>query len=259
MSLCGFPTHEAHNRDRIASIEWTSLVLTLVLAESSIELVPKEIARERTVLSWAKRKAKEPQNLILDQSYHHYAILRLGRNAVGRGRPDIAHFSLLTALGSPLNMENKLRCFIHTRDDIVINVNPRARLPRNTDRFTSLLELLYQDSVVPAKGTPLMSLKHQTLPDLLKETSSGEIVALTRMGVQKRMESVASELADARSPVVLVGGFPFGHFSRKTSSASSQQYSIDTRPLEAWTVVGRAVYDFEKAIGLERFPNQTSP
>lgn len=229
------------------------MVLTLVLAESSIELVPNEIVHHKTILGWAKRKEKDPQSLVLDQSYHHSAILRLGRSGVGRGRPDIAHFSLLLALGSPLNKENELRCFIHTRDNHVITVNPQARLPRNTDRFTSLLEQLYKDSVVPASGTPLMSLKRESLPDLLKDLSSQSVVALTRAGPQENMEFVVSELAKMRNPVVMVGGFPVGHFSRNTMSLASQAYCIDKRPLEAWTVASRTIYDYEKAIGLDRF------
>ena len=229
------------------------MVLTLVLAESSIELVPNEIVHHKAILSWAKRKEKDPRSLILDQSYHHSAILRLGLSGAGRGRPDIAHFSLLLAQGSPLNKESELRCFIHTRDNHVITVNPQARLPRNTDRFASLLEQLYKDSVVPVSGTPLMSLKRENLRDLLKDVSSQLVVALTRAGSPENMEVVASELAKVRNPVVMVGGFPVGHFSRNTMSLASQAYCIDNRPLEAWTVVSRTIYDYEKAIGLERF------
>ncbi len=215
--------------------------------------MPNEIAGHKTVLSAARRKKKEPRKIILDQSYHHSAILRLGQSGVGRGRPDIAHFSLLLALGSPLNAENKLRCYVHTRDDYVITVNPSARLPRNTDRFTSLLEQLYEESVVPSSGAPLMSLKRESLQELLDETSSDLVVALTTRGTAKPMEGVASELAKARKPIVLVGGFPTGHFSRKTIESSSRKYRIDQRPLEAWTIVARAVYDYEKTIGLARF------
>jgi len=229
------------------------LVLTLVLAESSIELVPNEITDHKSVLALARRKNKDPHRLILDQSYHHSAILRLGRSGIGRGRPDIAHFSLLLALGSPLNSDGDLRCFVHTRDDHIITVNPQARLPRNTDRFTSLLEQLYEESVVPSSGAPLMSLRTGSLPRLLSELSSDLVVALTTQGAPKPMETVASEMANAAKPVALVGGFPVGHFSLKTIEASSRKYRIDHRPLEAWTVVARAVYDYEKIIGLERF------
>jgi rRNA small subunit pseudouridine methyltransferase Nep1 len=227
-------------------------VLTLVLAESSIELVPKEIIGQGSVKSSAKRKGKDVHELILDQSYHHSAILRLGQTGPARGRPDITHFSLLQALGSPLNIENELQCFVHTRDDHVITVNSRARLPRNTDRFTSLLEQLYRDEVVPSSGTPLLSHKVQSLQNLLADQSSDQVVALTTKGTPKTLESVATELTKAKKPVILIGGFPRGHFSNETLRLSTRQYRIDKRQLEAWTVVGRAIYDYERAIGLKR-------
>ena len=229
------------------------MVLTLVLAESAIELVPNEIADHKTVLGTARRKKKDPRRLMLDQSYHHSAILKLGRAGIGRGRPDIAHFSLLVALGSPLNLEDKLRCFVHTRDNHVITINPRARLPRNTDRFTSLLEQLYEESVVPKSGTPLMSLKHESLHDLIRGISSDSVIAMTTQGNPRPLESVSLELASIKKTTVLIGGFPTGHFSKKTIEESSRQYRIDRRQLEAWTVVARTVYDYEKAIGLKRF------
>ncbi|HEX4921242.1 MAG TPA: 16S rRNA methyltransferase [Candidatus Bathyarchaeia archaeon] len=229
-----------------------SLTLTLVLAESSIELVPNEIVGHPSVRAHAVRKQKDPAELILDQSYHHAAILKLGHSA-GRGRPDIAHFSLLTALGSPLNLDQKLRCFIHTRDDQAITVDPSARLPRNTDRFTSLLEQLYKEKVVPKMGTPLMSMKKQAIQGLLRQLSADLVVALTVNGSPKEMNAVADELSQAKNPVLLVGGFPVGDFSPSTLRLSSRQYRIDRRLLEAWTVVGRAIYDYEKCIGLRRF------
>jgi rRNA small subunit pseudouridine methyltransferase Nep1 len=228
-------------------------LLTLILAESSIELVPNEIAGHPAILKSARRKKKDPHDLILDQSHHHSAILQLGTSGVGRGRPDIVHFSLLLALGSPLNADNQLSCFVHTRDDHVITVSPRARLPRNTDRFTSLLEQLYEASVVPTSGPALLRLKRESLTSLLSKISSDNVVALTTLGLPKQMETVAEGLRKAERPVVLVGGFPTGHFSDQAMSLASEKIRIDRRRLEAWTVVGRAVYDYENAIGVRRF------
>src|SRR5207244_12026570 len=118
-------------------------MLTLILAESSIELVPNEIRGHPAILKSAERKKKDPRQLILDQSYHHSAILRLGKPGIGRGRPDIVHFCLLLALGSPLNSHNQLTCFLHTRHDHVITSDPCLRLPRNTNRFNALLSNTY--------------------------------------------------------------------------------------------------------------------
>ena len=227
-------------------------MLTLILAESAIELVPNEIAGHSAILKWAERKKKDPRRLILDQSYHHSAILSLGKSGVGRGRPDIVHFCLLLALGSPLNLDNQLSCFVHTRDDHVITIDPRARLPRNTDRFTALIEQLYQESVVPSSGPPLMKLRKESLKDLLSKISPDNVVALTTVGSPKPMDEVAMGLGQAKRPALLVGGFPVGHFSGKTMNLASDRFRIDRRRLEAWTVVGRAIYDYERAIGIER-------
>ena len=98
-----------------------------------------------------------------------------------------------------------------------------------------------------------MSLKQETLPKLLNEISSDNAVALTTQGSPKPMEMVADELKKDQRPIVLVGGFPLGHFSSQTIDASSATYRIDRRRLEAWTAVGRAIYDYERAIGLKRF------
>ena len=228
-------------------------MLTLILAESSIELVPNEITGHPAILKWAERKKKDPHQLILDQSYHHSAILGLGKSGIGRGRPDIVHFCLLLALGSPLNSDNQLTCFVHTRDDHVITIDPRVHLPRNTDRFTALIEQLYQSSVVPSSGPPLMKLRRESLKDLLSKISSDSIVALTTLGLPKPMEAVAAGLREMKRPVLIVGGFPAGHFSDQTMKLASGKFRIDRRRLEAWTVVGRAVYDYERAIGIERF------
>ena len=223
------------------------MVLSLVLAESSIELVPNELVHHPAILKWAQRKRRDPGALVLDQTYHHSAILRLRARGSGRGRPDITHFSLLLALGSPLNLTGGLRCYVHTRDNNIIRIDPKTRLPRNTDRFTSLLEQLYQERVVPPNGRPLLSIKPGHIGDLLDEIS-GSVVALTTRGHPKRMEEIASRLAEHDNPVLLVGGFPKGHFSSETLSKAQESYQVYSQGLEAWTVVARAIYDYERAI-----------
>jgi rRNA small subunit pseudouridine methyltransferase Nep1 len=223
------------------------LILSLILAESSIELVPNELVHHPAILKWAKRKRKDPHSLILDQTYHHSAILRLGLRGSGRGRPDIAHLSLLLALGSPLNLSGGLRCYVHTRDNNIIEVDSKARLPRNTDRFTSLLEQLYQERVVPPTGRPLLSIKPGSIGNLIDEIS-GATIALTSKGLPKRMDEVASRLAEHHNPALLVGGFPKGNFSKDTLAKAKESYRIHDQGLEAWTVVARVIYDYERAI-----------
>ena len=62
-----------------------------------------------------------------------------------RGRPDIVHFTLLEALGSPLNLEGLLKIYVHTYSGYVIDVRPEVRLPRDCNRFSGLMEQLFQE------------------------------------------------------------------------------------------------------------------
>lgn len=224
------------------------MALSLVLAESSIELVPNELVHHPSILNSARRKGRNARELILDQSYHHAAILLLGPSGARRGRPDIAHMSLLAALGSPLSLEGGLQSYVHTRNEMIITIDPKTRLPKNTDRFTSLLEQLYRQKKLPLSGRPLLTLKSGSVTNLLGEVSGDIVIALTTEGTLTTMSTVAAKLADHDKPVLLVGGFPRGHFSREVKSATNESYRIGRHSLEASTVVARAIYDYEKAL-----------
>ena len=232
------------------------MTLTLVLAESSIELVPYEIAGHPSVVATARRKKMNPRKLVLDQTYHHGAILKLPEHGVGRGRPDIVHSCLLLALASPLNMEGKLQCFVHTRDDHAITIQANARLPRNSERFTSLLEQLYEKSRVPPTGPALMAIERSSLKQLLEKAKPEAVIALTSQGVKLSMEDVARKAVRSSDPAFLIGGFGHGHFSQKTLRLAPDKYCIDSRSLEASTVVSRAIYDYEKAVRLKRYASE---
>ena len=221
------------------------MALTLVFAESAIETVPNEIAGHPAILNWAHRKRKDPRHLILDQNYHFAAMQKLGRAGQGRGRPDIVHFCLLLTLGSPLNMHGALQCYVHTVDDRIIKVDPKARLPRNSDRWVSLLEQLYEEKVVPPMGPALLTLTRGTVTGLLDEVKPDLVIALTTQGELKSMEEVGRRLAAHKRPVLLIGGFPEGHFSKMTIERVNESYRVDRRRLEAWTVVARAIYEYE--------------
>ncbi len=129
----------------------------------------------------------------------------------------------------------------------------QARVSGKTSRFGSLLEKLYEDSVVPSSGNPLMSLSREPLQTLIQRQRLDKVIALSTQGTDRPLETVANELPLSERPAVLIGGFPEGNFSQQTTRLTSQMYRIDKRRLEAWTVVSRTIYDYEKSVGLRRF------
>lgn len=54
-------------------------------------------------------------------------------------RPDITHQCLLMLLDSPLNRAGLLQVYIHTCNNVLIEVNPQTRIPRTFKRFAGLM------------------------------------------------------------------------------------------------------------------------
>jgi len=228
-------------------------LLNLILAESALETIPEKLWKHPSIQKYAKIRRKHLRFVVLDRSYHHRAMKSLDQNAK-RGRPDIVHFALLEALGSPLNKEGLLQVYVHTLNDYVITVNPETRLPRNYGRFVSLTEQLFEYGRVPPQPAEnaLLLLKRKTLPQLIQEIKPSYVLAFSRVGKPCTLEEAVSRLSSVNKPVVIVGGFPHEHFSSTTVRLANDVVSIDPDMLETWTVTSRIIYEYERAISLPK-------
>ncbi len=228
--------------------------LTLIIAEAALELVPREIWHHELVKKHARKRGKKPWEIILDKSLHYRAMLNLPQHHK-RGRPDIVHFCLLEALGSPLNKRGLLRVFVHTIDNRVISVDPATRIPRHYYRFVGLMEqLLVEGRVPPGSEKPLMRCERMTFPQLLEELGievsvlmheSGERVGLGELG-----RWLSEEMLRGRRVAVVVGGFPHGDFTEETLSCVDRRVSIFDEVLDSWVVTSRVLAAVELALGV---------
>jgi rRNA small subunit pseudouridine methyltransferase Nep1 len=221
-------------------------MLHIVLVEAALETVPPEMLRHPSVRRNAKRRGKRPEETLLNRSLHHSAMDRLPESHK-RGRPDIVHLCLLEALGAPLNAEGRLRVWIHTFGGYVIEVSPRARLPRDCNRFNGLVEqLLIEGRVPPGEEEPLMTLRRMGLGALLEEIGASRTFALTSHGEPSGLEDVCHSLAQEKAPVVMIGAFPHGPMRDETLSFADEAVSIYPEALDAWVVASRLIYEFER-------------
>lgn len=60
----------------------------------------------------------------------HASILKKLKKDPTQFRPDILHQCLLTLLDSPLNKAGHLQIYIHTTQNVLIQVSPHVRIPR---------------------------------------------------------------------------------------------------------------------------------
>jgi len=181
-------------------------MLTVVIAEAELELVPGEALNESCVVASARKRGKRPEEILLDSSYHHNAeVCRSGR----RGRPDIVHITLQVLQESLLNQLGGMKVFLHTRNDEVIHVSREARLPKNYNRFCGLIEQLFKERTIKTEeGRELLRLEHKGIDELLGELN-GEKVLLHPQGGPLSGHSRGEDI------VAVIGGFPRGDFQRE--------------------------------------------
>ncbi len=224
--------------------------LHIVIAEAALELIPKEIRGHPSVIKHAKKRKKKPGEILLDVSYHYYAMKNLDEKWK-RGRPDIIHTTLLQILGSPANLEGHLETYIHTINDKVIYIKPETRLPRNYLRFTGLMEQLLVEGKVPPKSeNPLMWVEEKKLSQLISEIRSSKTVLLTTEGEQYTPRKLARILANEEKPILIIGGFPHGTFREETLQLADIKACIYPKPLDTWVVASLVIhaYELEKKI-----------
>ncbi|MDG6914249.1 MAG: ribosome biogenesis protein [Nitrososphaerota archaeon] len=219
-------------------------MLSFVLAEAALELVPREIWRHPAVASDAKRRGKEPGRVLLDRSFHHSAMARLSEPGK-RGRPDLVHEALLSVTGTPLYLEGGVKVWVHTCGGMAVEIAEKTRVPKNYIRFRGLIE----EALAGESEGRLVRVRVAGIKELIRGLRPEKVFGLSVLGRKGTVEWLAAEVAALKAPAVVVGGFPRGHFSEETMATIDELVRIDPTPLEAHVVAARVVYEIEKAEG----------
>ena len=167
-------------------------MLSLIVAESALELVPKEIQQHNSVISHSKKLGKKPSEILLDNSWH-FAAMKGIKNEIKRGRPDLVHFSLLEACSIPLYYEKKISVYVHTIEDKVIFIGDEVHLPKSYHRFAGLIEKLYSEKVIRVEGKVLLEMKEMNFVQLIDKIKPKRIIGLSTKGVLSSCEEVAKK------------------------------------------------------------------
>jgi rRNA small subunit pseudouridine methyltransferase Nep1 len=227
--------------------------VSLIMAETALELVPRELYWHTSVRNHAQRLGKNVSEILLDRSFHHSAM-NSGqfKMAWKRGRPDITHFALQEALSTPLYLDGLLDVYIHTIDNNVIKVGPDLRVPKSYFRFEGVIMKLFRDRSIRDKGDRILLELHDniTFENLINNMiGSNNVVGLTSIGAQSTADQIVfrncSKSKNA-SCTFVIGGFPKGHFSECTSKLFHHSYSIGRYALESHVVIARILYECEK-------------
>ncbi|MDX1595594.1 MAG: ribosome biogenesis protein [Nitrosopumilaceae archaeon] len=220
-------------------------MISLILAESSIELVPNEIQNHPSVKSHAKKMSKKTSDIFLDNSWH-FAAMKGMKHELKRGRPDLVHFAALEATTIPLFFENKLNFYIHTINDQIIYFENNVRIPKSYHRFEGLFAKLFSEKSVSFGSKKLLEIKEKSFSELIDEINPSKLIGLSSSGKLSSCENIA-KILDNNSCIV-VGGFQKGDFSNSIKNQFDEFYSIDKTSLESHVVISRMLYEYEKTV-----------
>ena len=221
-------------------------MLTLVLAEAEIELMPAELTRHPAVIAHARRRKKPPTQILLDSNYDHSAMISIPEGQ-RRGRPDIAHLFLLITLESILNKKGQLQIIVHTRNNMMITIDPKTRIMRNYERFLGLLEALFEKQVVPDERHPLLTLQQNiSLNKIIEHVQADIVIIFSKDGTPIILAEYFKELNKQKKHHLLcvIGGFPSGEFHTDLNTITTTNLSLYPEMIPAWTVASEILVNY---------------
>lgn len=234
-------------------------MLTILLVDAELERVPASITGHPQVGTSAKKAGTRAGRMLLDASLHHAAMRKL-EDAGRRGRPDLIHVFLLTALESPVNHAGHLRILVHTRENYLLRIDPTTRLVRNFNRFCGLIEQLFETGKVPPEA-PLLTLEPNWTPAAIADlVHPDRTVILDETGTRTNPWDVFGPADAARNVLAIVGGFPSGSY--RSPLPPGERVGFGARLLTVWTVAAELLMNYERQLppeALERATRAAEP
>ncbi|EWM25399.1 ribosomal rna small subunit methyltransferase nep1 [Nannochloropsis gaditana] len=171
-------------------------VITVVLDKASLETV----------------KMKSGQYCLLNCDDHQAMMKKSGKNPADY-RPDILHQELLALLDSPLNKVGKLKVYIRSSSNVLIEVNAKCRIPRTYKRFAGLMvQLLHKLKVRSADGKATL-LKVIKNPVTRYLPAGFKCYGFSVQGTLYNPNALACTLPDDKPVVFVLGAMAAGHIT----------------------------------------------
>lgn len=220
-------------------------MITFVIGECALELVPPELLGAPSVKRRARERRREAAQLLLDQAADHKAMEALA-DGPRRGRPDIVHVLTLLVQDSPLTAKRQTRVLWHTQKDELVRVRPDLRPPRAQATFYKLCEDLLRQGKVPLHHPLLMRETGRSLARVLKEEAKGPVVLLDPAGEPARSPDFARLAREHADLTLVVGGFAHGTWRARPKAERTLR--VAATPITAASALVPALAGFEDAL-----------
>lgn len=176
----------------------------------------------------------------------HTGYIRKHRKDMTLCRPDILHQCLLMLFDSPLNRVGLLQVFVHTEQNVLIEINPQTRFPRTFKRFAMLMVQLLHKLNIKASDSSEKLLK------VIKNPITDHLpVGCKKIGTSFKSSRLVAprELvpADDSPLAVVIGAMAHGQVN---VDYTESDVSISQYPLSAALACTKICSAFEDAWGV---------
>jgi len=207
--------------------------------ESRMEGNKVYVVLERAGLETVKTK----RGYELATADEHKIILSKNKKDISAYRPDIVHQCLLALLDSPLSKSGHLFIYIHTINNVLIEVNPQLRIPRTFSRFCGLFVQLLHKYKIKAVGSSQRLLQIVKNPVTMHLPRNAPIYGTSVTGPLVSLGDWIPKTVEEDKPVVFVVG---SHAHGKVEVDYIQEWiSFSDYPLSGACAIARLTNAFE--------------
>ena len=215
---------ESNNKSSSKRIQDTGHKLFIILEHANLELT------------------KDKKNPEIINSVDHMNLIKKMNKSYEDYRPDVLHQCLLNLFESPLNKAGMLQVYIRTKENVLIEISPKTKIPRTIKRFCGLMGQLLQQYRIRAYNSSEVLLKVIKNPIIQYLPFGCPIISTNEKSKLIKLEEYINNLK-SNNVAFVVGAISKGDIN---IDYMSETISISSFPLTAGIVCSKICTAAEK-------------
>ena len=185
---------------------------------------------------------KDKKNPEIINSDDHRNLIKKMNKSFEDFRPDVLHHCLLNLFESPLNKAGMLQVYIRTKENVLIEISPKTKIPRTIKRFCGLMGQLLQKYRIRAMNSSEVLIKIIKNPITQYIPFGCPIISTNEKSKVVKLEDYINNLK-SNNVAFVVGAISKGDVN---IDYNTDTISISSFPLTAGIVCSKICTAFEK-------------
>ncbi len=222
------------NRNTVFS-RGDEMKLNVIFLEAGVNVIPVKYRSHPEHVAFKKKFTGKHSPILLDKNFHVNVTKKLGEK---RGRLDLVHRALLTALDHPIKTlmtPDDFKVIVHSSDDFVLEFMSWTRIPRHYWRFYHLINKIVhekKDSISNEGVTLIKFIKQKSAKKYLSKVQENAINVVMSADAKdllspRKTEQLLSQAKEYNQVLnIYIGAFEKGSFNESTMPGNAKLFKI---------------------------------